>query len=90
MNYDKMTMTELKILAKERGFTSYNNLKKDELIKNHTDFDELEKECGEAIDKIQPHHYANYFKYGYKKETYPKRKKPWKSSHRRQPKSYKQ
>jgi len=44
MNYDKMTMTELKILAKDRGFTSYNNLKKDELIKNHTDFDELQEE----------------------------------------------
>lgn len=44
MNYDKMTMTELKVLAKERGFTSYNNLKKDELIKNHTDFDELEND----------------------------------------------
>ena len=43
MNYDKMTMTELKILAKDRGFTSYN-LKKDELIKNHTDFDELQEE----------------------------------------------
>jgi hypothetical protein len=49
MNYDKMTMTELKILAKDRGFTSYNNLKKDELIKNHTDFDELENDK-ESID----------------------------------------
>jgi prophage antirepressor-like protein len=42
-------MTELKILAKDRGFTSYNNLKKDELIKNHTDFDELENDK-ESID----------------------------------------
>ena len=53
------------------------------------DFEELEKECGEAIDKIQPHHYANYFKYGYKKDSYPKRQKPWKSTHRRPPKVYK-
>ena len=58
MNYDKMTMSELKILAKDRGFTSYNNLKKDELIKNHRDFDELENDkeniddggCGESKD----------------------------------------
>jgi len=54
------------------------------------DFNELKKECRGAIEKIQPHHYANYFKYGYKKETYPKRKKPWKSTHRRHPKKYKE
>jgi hypothetical protein len=53
------------------------------------DIEELRKECGEAIEKIQQHHYANNFKYGYKKETYPKRKKPWLSTHHHPPKVYK-
>jgi len=38
-NYDKMTMKELKYLAKERGFNEYNNMKKDDLIKVHQEYD---------------------------------------------------
>jgi prophage antirepressor-like protein len=56
VNYNKMNMKELKKLAKDRGFTSYNNLKKDELIKNHVDFDELENEkvCDESkVDECE-------------------------------------
>ena len=42
--YDSMSMKDLKVLARDRGFTSYNNLTKDELIKNHQEFDELEQD----------------------------------------------
>jgi hypothetical protein len=47
-------MKDLKVLAKDRGFTTYNNLTKDELIKNHQEFDELEqdKECGD-VDGVE-------------------------------------
>jgi len=40
VDYSKMTTKELKTLAKERGLTHYNNLKKDELVKLHEEFDE--------------------------------------------------
>jgi hypothetical protein len=39
VDYSKMTTKELKTLAKERGFNTYNNLKKDELVKLHDEFD---------------------------------------------------
>ena len=39
LNYDKMVVKELKSLAKERGIVKYNNLKKDELIELHQDYD---------------------------------------------------
>ena len=40
VGYSKMNVKELKTLAKERGLTHYNNLKKDELVKLHEEFDE--------------------------------------------------
>ena len=53
-------------------------------------FEELKEDCEKAIGKIREEHYNNYFRYAYHKETYPKRKKPWKSTHRRPPKNYKE
>jgi hypothetical protein len=38
--YKDMTVKDLKNLAKERDLTRYNNLKKDELVKLHEEFDE--------------------------------------------------
>ena len=52
-------------------------------------FEELKEECEKAIGKIKEENYENYFRYAYHKETYPKRIKPWKSTHRRPPKNYK-
>lgn len=40
LDYNKKNVKELKKLAKERGLTKYNNLKKDELVKLHQDYDE--------------------------------------------------
>ncbi len=40
IDYNKNNVKELKKLAKERGLTKYNNLKKDELVKLHEDYDE--------------------------------------------------
>ena len=39
VNYDKMVVKKLKALAKERGIVKYNNLKKDELIELHQEYD---------------------------------------------------
>ena len=63
INYDKMVVKKLKALAKERGIVKYNNLKKEELIKLHEDYDkekiievEEEKEeiCEHVIELNQP------------------------------------
>jgi transposase len=53
-------------------------------------FEELQEDCEKAIGKITKENYENYFRYGYQKETYPKRKKPWKSTHRKPHKNYKE
>jgi len=53
-------------------------------------FEELKEDCEKAIGKIKEENYENYFRYAYHKETYPKRTKPWKSTHRRPPKNYKE
>lgn len=53
-DYKDRTTKELKSLAKERGLTCYNNLKKDELVKLHGDYDEdleLVAEGGEQEHK---------------------------------------
>lgn len=63
INYDKMVVKELKNLAKERGIVRYNNLKKDDLIELHKEFDkekiididEKEEEiCEQIIEFKQP------------------------------------
>jgi transposase len=53
------------------------------------DIEGIRNECHEAIRKIQPQHYRNYFQYAYRKNTYPERERPRESSHKRPPKNYK-
>jgi anti-repressor protein len=40
LEYEKLNTIELKSLAKDRGLTLYNNLKKDELVNLHKDYDQ--------------------------------------------------
>jgi hypothetical protein len=43
-SYDNMTLLTLKLLAKDKGLTEYNNLKKEDLVKALIDFDKIEEE----------------------------------------------
>jgi prophage antirepressor-like protein len=53
VDYTKFNCRELKVLAKNRQLTKYNNLKKDELVKLHVNYDEdikmIQEE--EVVDK---------------------------------------
>eukprot|EP00835_Amoeboradix_gromovi_P006947 NODE_954_length_2799_cov_0.717037.p2 type:complete len:187 gc:universal NODE_954_length_2799_cov_0.717037:254-814(+) len=53
------------------------------------DIDELRQQCRYAIGKVTIQHYANYFQYAYRKDTYANRDRPRDSSHNRPPKNYK-
>lgn len=42
--YSNLSLLTLKIIARNKGLTAYNNLKKEDLIKSLTDFDKIDEE----------------------------------------------